>query len=186
MRRYYVTTFGCQMNAHDSERIKGMLESLGIGEAAEPADADVLVFNTCTIREKPDTKLAAYLGDAAAQEATPTGSRRGRRRVLRGGTAGPDLRALPVRRRGVRARVDPAPRRLDPGRRVRGATRPLRLPRDVRGDAADASRAPFQRVGAGLDGLQLEMRVLHRPSGARPRAEQAARRDRRGGGAARR
>ena len=68
MRRYHVTTFGCQMNAHDSERIKGMLESLGIGEAAEPADADVLVFNTCTIREKPDTKLAAYLGEAAARK----------------------------------------------------------------------------------------------------------------------
>ncbi len=68
MRRYSVTTFGCQMNAHDSERIKGMLESLGIGEAPGPEDADVLVFNTCTIREKPDTKLAAYLGDAAARK----------------------------------------------------------------------------------------------------------------------
>jgi tRNA-2-methylthio-N6-dimethylallyladenosine synthase len=68
MRRYHVTTFGCQMNAHDSERIKGMLESLGLGEAAAQEDADVLVFNTCTIREKPDTKLAAYLGDAAARK----------------------------------------------------------------------------------------------------------------------
>ena len=68
MRRYHVTTFGCQMNAHDSERIKGMLEELGLGEAAPPADADVVVFNTCTIREKPDTKLAAYLGDAIARK----------------------------------------------------------------------------------------------------------------------
>ena len=66
MRRYHVTTFGCQMNAHDSERIKGMLEELGLGEAPTRDDADVVVFNTCTIREKPDTKLAAYLGDAAA------------------------------------------------------------------------------------------------------------------------
>jgi tRNA-2-methylthio-N6-dimethylallyladenosine synthase len=66
MRRYHVTTFGCQMNAHDSERIKGMLESLGLGEIDDASEADVLVFNTCTIREKPDTKLAAYLGDAAA------------------------------------------------------------------------------------------------------------------------
>ena len=56
------------MNAHDSERIKGMLESLGLGEAADRDDADVLVFNTCTIREKPDTKLAAYLGEAAARK----------------------------------------------------------------------------------------------------------------------
>jgi tRNA-2-methylthio-N6-dimethylallyladenosine synthase len=56
------------MNAHDSERIKGMLESIGLGEAATPETADVLVFNTCTIREKPDTRLAAYLGNAAARK----------------------------------------------------------------------------------------------------------------------
>ena len=66
MRRYHVTTFGCQMNAHDSERIKGMLESLGLGEATAPEEADIVVFNTCTVREKPDTRLAAYLGNAAA------------------------------------------------------------------------------------------------------------------------
>jgi tRNA-2-methylthio-N6-dimethylallyladenosine synthase len=56
------------MNAHDSERIKGMLESLGLGEAPTQDDADVLVFNTCTVREKPDTRLAAYLGNAAARK----------------------------------------------------------------------------------------------------------------------
>jgi tRNA-2-methylthio-N6-dimethylallyladenosine synthase len=67
-RRYFVTTFGCQMNAHDSERIKGMLEELGLGEAVSADEADVVVFNTCTIREKPDTKLAAYLGEAAARK----------------------------------------------------------------------------------------------------------------------
>jgi tRNA-2-methylthio-N6-dimethylallyladenosine synthase len=68
MRRYHVTTFGCQMNAHDSERIKGLLEELGLGEAPTADEADVVVFNTCTIREKPDTKLAAYLGAAAARK----------------------------------------------------------------------------------------------------------------------
>src|SRR5438067_6294604 len=56
------------MNAHDSERIKGMLEELGLGEAPTQADADVVVFNTCTIREKPDTKFAAYMGEAAARK----------------------------------------------------------------------------------------------------------------------
>ena len=69
MRRYHVTTFGCQMNAHDSERIRGLLEELGLGEAAASDEADVLVFNTCTIREKPDQRLAAYLGNAKAQKA---------------------------------------------------------------------------------------------------------------------
>ena len=67
-KRYHVTTFGCQMNAHDSERIKGMLEELGLGEAPTQAEADVVVFNTCTIREKPDTKFAAHMGDAATRK----------------------------------------------------------------------------------------------------------------------
>jgi tRNA-2-methylthio-N6-dimethylallyladenosine synthase len=66
VKRYHVTTFGCQMNAHDSERIKGMLEELGLGEAVSQEEADVVVFNTCTIREKPDTRLAAHLGNAKA------------------------------------------------------------------------------------------------------------------------
>src|SRR5438093_8320896 len=52
------------MNAHDSERIKGMLEELGLGEAVSQEEADVLVFNTCTIREKPDQRFAAHLGNA--------------------------------------------------------------------------------------------------------------------------
>ena len=56
------------MNAHDSERIKGMLESLGLGEATSAETADVVVFNTCTVREKPDTRLAAYLGNAGARK----------------------------------------------------------------------------------------------------------------------
>ncbi len=65
MRRYHVTTFGCQMNAHDSERIKGLLEELGLGEAPSQEQADVIVLNTCTIREKPDTRFAAHVGNAA-------------------------------------------------------------------------------------------------------------------------
>jgi tRNA-2-methylthio-N6-dimethylallyladenosine synthase len=54
------------MNAHDSERIKGMLEDLGLGEAVSQADADVMVFNTCTVREKPDQRFAAHLAQARA------------------------------------------------------------------------------------------------------------------------
>ncbi|HEY3068830.1 MAG TPA: tRNA (N6-isopentenyl adenosine(37)-C2)-methylthiotransferase MiaB [Gaiellaceae bacterium] len=66
MKSYFVTTFGCQMNAHDSERIKGMLEDLGLGEAVSQDEADVIVFNTCTVREKPDQRFAAHLAQAAA------------------------------------------------------------------------------------------------------------------------
>jgi tRNA-2-methylthio-N6-dimethylallyladenosine synthase len=69
VKRYHVTTFGCQMNAHDSERIKGMLEELGLGEAPAQDEADVIVFNTCTIREKPDQRFAAHLAQAKALKA---------------------------------------------------------------------------------------------------------------------
>jgi tRNA-2-methylthio-N6-dimethylallyladenosine synthase len=63
-RSFHVTTFGCQMNEHDSERMKGMLESLGYGEAAERSDADLILFNTCSIREKADSRFLAHLGEA--------------------------------------------------------------------------------------------------------------------------
>jgi tRNA-2-methylthio-N6-dimethylallyladenosine synthase len=64
MKRYHVTTFGCQMNEHDSERMKGMLESLGYVEAPSRADADLILFNTCSIREKADDRFVAHLGEA--------------------------------------------------------------------------------------------------------------------------
>jgi tRNA-2-methylthio-N6-dimethylallyladenosine synthase len=62
--RYHLTTFGCQMNEHDSERTKGMLESLGYGEAPERAEADLILFNTCSIRETADSRFIAHLGEA--------------------------------------------------------------------------------------------------------------------------
>ena len=64
MKRYHVTTFGCQMNEHDSERMKGMLESLGYAQAPERAEADLILFNTCSIREKADSRFVAHLGEA--------------------------------------------------------------------------------------------------------------------------
>jgi tRNA-2-methylthio-N6-dimethylallyladenosine synthase len=64
MKRYHITTFGCQMNEHDSERMKGMLESLGYGEAPAREEADVVLFNTCSIREKADDRFIAHLGEA--------------------------------------------------------------------------------------------------------------------------
>jgi tRNA-2-methylthio-N6-dimethylallyladenosine synthase len=63
-KRYHVTTFGCQMNVHDSERMRGMLESLGYEEAGGPDDADLILFNTCSIRESADNRFIARLGEA--------------------------------------------------------------------------------------------------------------------------
>jgi tRNA-2-methylthio-N6-dimethylallyladenosine synthase len=63
MKRYHLTTFGCQMNEHDSERMKGMLEALGYSEAAERGDADLILFNTCSIRESADNPFIADPGE---------------------------------------------------------------------------------------------------------------------------
>jgi tRNA-2-methylthio-N6-dimethylallyladenosine synthase len=68
-KRYHVTTFGCQMNEHDSERMKGMLEGLGYEAAAEQADADLILFNTCSIRESADSRFVARLGHAKGVKA---------------------------------------------------------------------------------------------------------------------
>ncbi len=64
MPAYHLTTFGCQMNEHDSERMKGMLESLGYSEAESQEHADLILFNTCSIREKADDRFVAHLGHA--------------------------------------------------------------------------------------------------------------------------
>ncbi len=63
-KRYHVTTFGCQMNEHDSERMKGMLETLGYQEVGERSAADLILFNTCSIRESADNRFIAHLGEA--------------------------------------------------------------------------------------------------------------------------
>jgi tRNA-2-methylthio-N6-dimethylallyladenosine synthase len=66
VKAFHVTTFGCQMNEHDSERMKGMLESLGYREVQDRHDADLILFNTCSIREKADERFVAHLHEAKA------------------------------------------------------------------------------------------------------------------------
>lgn len=61
-QRYFIRTFGCQMNVHDTERIAGLLESDGMIVTDSVETADVVIVNTCTIRENADTKLFGYLG----------------------------------------------------------------------------------------------------------------------------
>jgi tRNA-2-methylthio-N6-dimethylallyladenosine synthase len=64
MAKFHVTTFGCQMNVHDSERMRGMLVSLGYEEAPAREEADLILFNTCSIRESADSRFIAHLGQA--------------------------------------------------------------------------------------------------------------------------
>lgn len=64
MPQYHLTTFGCQMNAHDSERMRGLLSSLGYHEAPDRDAADLILFNTCTIRGSADERFMGNLGEA--------------------------------------------------------------------------------------------------------------------------
>jgi tRNA-2-methylthio-N6-dimethylallyladenosine synthase len=70
---YHLTTFGCQMNVHDSERMKGMLESIGYREVEARDAADLILFNTCSIREKADNRLVGHLGEAKRLKAEDPG-----------------------------------------------------------------------------------------------------------------
>ena len=169
MKRYHVTTFGCQMNAHDSERIKGMLESIGLGEAADQVEADVLVFNTCTIREKPDQRFAAHLAQAAALK-----QRDPDKVIAVGGCYAEaqrdrlfelypyvDVALGPVRSLTSPTGLAPAASRSAPAARTVGLL--------CRRPAAHRERL-FQAWVQISIGLQLHLLVLHRPGRARPRA----------------
>ena len=72
-RTYEVRTYGCQMNVHDSERLTGLLEDAGYVRAPEDAQADVVVFNTCAVRENADNKLYGNLGHLAPIKAAHPG-----------------------------------------------------------------------------------------------------------------
>src|SRR3954453_14224205 len=72
-RTYQVRTYGCQMNVHDSERLTGLLEDAGYVAAPEDARADVVVFNTCAVRENADNKLYGNLGHLAPVKAANPG-----------------------------------------------------------------------------------------------------------------
>jgi tRNA-2-methylthio-N6-dimethylallyladenosine synthase len=68
VRTYQVRTYGCQMNVHDSERLAGLLEAAGYRRAPEGTDADVVVFNTCAVRENADNKLYGNLSHLAPRK----------------------------------------------------------------------------------------------------------------------
>lgn len=72
-RTYEVRTYGCQMNVHDSERLTGLLEGAGYAAAPNGEQADVVVFNTCAVRENADNKLYGNLGHLAPVKAAKPG-----------------------------------------------------------------------------------------------------------------
>ena len=173
MKRYHLTTFGCQMNEHDSERMKGMLESLGYGEAGSREEADLILFNTCSIRESADSRFIGHLGEAKRLKGEdPT-------RVV--GVGGCWSQSMKERVFEQFPFVDVA---FGPGQVHRLAefltsdslTRPglLRV-RGLHRAPADEARARVPGLGADLGGLQLRLLVLHRAFHARPRGVAARR-----------
>jgi len=75
--KYLIETYGCQMNVHDSERMAGLLEQAGYAPTTDEGDADVIVINTCSVRERAEEKLFTRLGEIRQQ-----GSERGSRPVV--------------------------------------------------------------------------------------------------------
>lgn len=67
-RRYHITTFGCQMNKADSERMAGILDEMGLVFTEDPNDANVILYNTCTIRDNAEQKVYSYLGRQAKRK----------------------------------------------------------------------------------------------------------------------
>ena len=83
-RKYLIETFGCQMNVHDSERMAGLLEQAGFEATEDATDADVVVINTCSVRERAEEKLYTKLGELRQLGLeTRTRSDRGGRRMRR-------------------------------------------------------------------------------------------------------
>ena len=177
MKAFHVTTFGCQMNEHDSERMKGMLESLGYARCPSARDADLILFNTCSIREKADERFVAHLHEAKALK------RRDPERVIGvGGCWAQSVKEQVFRQfpfvdvafgpgPGPQARGVPHLRLADRAGllRVRGLHRP------------PARQAGARRPGvdADLRRLQLPLRLLHRALDARARGLPPAGRARR-------
>jgi len=62
-RKYFIETFGCQMNVHDSERMAGLFDQAGLEPTADETEADVVVLNTCSVRERAEEKLYTRLGE---------------------------------------------------------------------------------------------------------------------------
>jgi tRNA-2-methylthio-N6-dimethylallyladenosine synthase len=67
-RRYHITTFGCQMNKADSERMAGILETMGFEWSEDPNEANLVLYNTCTIRDNAEQKVYSYLGRQAKRK----------------------------------------------------------------------------------------------------------------------
>ena len=177
-RTYEIRTYGCQMNFHDSERLAGLLEQSGYQRAPGDEVPDVVVFNTCAVRENADNRLYGNLGHLMPVKTAHPGMQ-----IAVGGCLAQKDRAgiaerAPVGGRRVRHaqhRLAPGAARTGPGA-GRGAGRDRGVAGAVPVGAARPPRIPVRRVGRHLRGLQQHLHLLHRAQPARPRGRPPSRR----------
>ena len=163
-RTYEVRTYGCQMNVHDSERLTGLLEDAGYAAAPAGEQADVVVFNTCAVRENADNKLYGNLCHLAPVKAANPGMQ-----IAVGGClAQKDRATITAKAPYVDVvfgthNIGSLPVLLERARVAGGgAGRDPRVARGLPLDAADQARVGVRRLGVDLGRVQQHLHVLHR------------------------
>ena len=173
MKRLYIKTYGCQMNVYDSARMADVLAPLGYAPADSPEDADMVILNTCHIREKAAEKVFSELGRLQGPEAGEVRGRRAhdprRRRLRRPGRGRRDPRAAPrtsTSWSGPQA-YHRLPELVAKAARAGGAALDTDFPVEPKfdflpavGDAARRQRLPH-RAGGLRQVLHLLRRALH-------------------------
>ena len=176
---YHLTTFGCQMNEHDSERIRGVLEENGWQPADDPEAADLLVFNTCSVRESAENRLLGRLGEASRLK-----KERPERLIALAGCFAQSRQAeifqdLPFLDIAFGpSNIGELPALVDAARESELALprRPLRTIDVAQRRAALAAAGPLPRLGAGHDRLHQLLQLLHRAQCPRARTQPPGRR----------
>ena len=176
-RKYLIETFGCQMNVHDSERMAGLLDQAGYEPTTDDRDADVIVINTCSVREHAEEKLYTRLGELRVlQQET------GRRPVVAvaGCVAQQEGESLLSKTNGhvidvvigtQRLKMLPIAASSTPPRSPFPARRHQPLGRrDASRSGSRGAADPVQGLRHHHRGLQRPLRVLRRAVHARPRA----------------
>ena len=181
-RTYEIRTYGCQMNAHDSERVAGLLEDAGYARAPEGETPDLVVFNTCAVRENAADRLYGNLGHLLPAKKAHAGMQ-----IAVGGCLAQMEREQITKRApwvdvvyGTH-NIGSLPKLLERARdAARGAGGVRGDPRHLPVAAAGPPRVALLGLGVHLRRLQQHLHLLHRPVSARNRARPPSRRHPRG------
>ena len=175
-RTYQIRTYGCQMNMHDSERLAGLLEDAGYQRAPGGEPADVVVFNTCAVRENADNRLYGNLGHLLPVKQ----SRPGMQIAVGGCLAQKDRAGIAERAPWVDVvfgthNIGSLPALLERARVQEAAQVEIAESLERFPSVLPARReSSYSALGGHLGGLQQHLHVLHRAQPARPGGGPAA------------